>query len=321
MSVLVLNAGSSSLKFMIQKGNKATRGLIEAIGSPACKMTIPAFSLEHNLPNATMKEGLHEALSALQVKNLDAVGHRVVHGGVKFKGPAKIDDDVIKTISDLIPLAPLHNPSALAGIQASLEAFPDVQDKNVACFDTMFHTTMPPVAYTYALPYELSERLGIRRYGFHGLSVEYVYERAIRILGGDLERFGAEHHPPWGRMVVSHLGAGCSATAVQMGKSIDTTMGLTPLDGLVMGTRAGSIDPGLFAYIHQQTGMSDEEITNILNKQSGLLGVSGVSSDMRDIMERMKTGSVEERARFLKKNVKIYKNSHQNHGISTFFSF
>eukprot|EP00927_Polykrikos_kofoidii_P022853 TRINITY_DN21208_c0_g1_i1.p1 TRINITY_DN21208_c0_g1~~TRINITY_DN21208_c0_g1_i1.p1 ORF type:complete len:394 (+),score=57.88 TRINITY_DN21208_c0_g1_i1:62-1243(+) len=284
MSILVLNAGSSSLKFMVSRASRSPlRGQIEGVGTSLCRMIFQ--KKETLMPNASMGAALSHTLSLLPLGDIQGVGHRVVHGGPFFDGPAIVDENTKSKIKDLYALAPLHNPACMAGIDAALEALPRLANRNVACFDTAFHSTLSPVARTYAVPWEMARDLGIRRYGFHGLSVEYVYGRACEILHLNPER---------AHMLVCHLGAGCSITAVNSGKSVDTTMGLTPLDGLVMSTRAGAVDPGLYSYIHAQTGLSESEITDILNKKSGLRGVSGVSGDMRVILDRARNSEDEE---------------------------
>lgn len=284
MSVLVLNAGSSSLKFMVcQNTKKALRGRIEKIGSASCRMIFDNQTTA--MPNASMATALTQALKVLPLDDIQGVGHRVVHGGMDFTGPVLVTEGTLEKIRQLIPLAPLHNPGSLAGIEAVRQALPNLADRNVACFDTAFHSTMPPVAYTYAVPWQMARDLSIRRYGFHGLSVEYVCQRACELLG---------LNPRASHILVCHLGAGCSATAVKDGVSVDTSMGLTPLDGLVMGTRTGSVDPGLLSYIKARTDMGDEEITSLFNNESGLLGVSGTSSDMRTVLEKATSGATQE---------------------------
>ncbi|MCD6357745.1 MAG: acetate kinase, partial [Thermoproteales archaeon] len=208
------------------------------------------------------------------------VGHRVVHGGEKYAKPVVIDEDVMRTIEELSILAPLHNPANLAGIRGAMKAFKDAV--HVAVFDTAFHATLPEEAYLYAIPYELYEKYRIRRYGFHGISHEYVARRAAEILGRPLEEL---------RIITLHLGNGASAAAVKYGKSVDTSMGLTPLEGLVMGTRSGDIDPAIFYFLMKQEGMSADEVYELLNKRSGLLGLSGVSNDVRLIWEEFKKGN------------------------------
>lgn len=285
-SVLVLNAGSSSLKFMVSRPDDTIRGQIENIGTPGCRMLLGApGGPKTKLPDYNMGAALSEALKQLPLDDIGAVGHRIVHGGTHFSGPELVTPEAVRKIESLVPLAPLHNPGGLAGISAALEALPHLKDRNVACFDTAFHTTMHPHCYTYAVPWKLAKELGIRRYGFHGLSVEYVFQKVCAEMSWN---------PATAHVLVCHLGAGCSATAVHDGRSVDTSMGLTPLDGLVMGTRAGSVDPGLFSYIAANTDLSEAEITHVLNKESGLKGISGVTSDMRQILDFARTAPEQE---------------------------
>jgi len=206
------------------------------------------------------------------LKEIKAVGHRTVHGADKFSGSVLVNDEVIKTMEACIPLAPLHNPANITGIKAMMHALPGVP--NVGVFDTAFHQTMPQESYIYAIPYELYEEYGIRRYGFHGTSHRYVSEKAAQSLGIKLEQFNC---------ITCHMGNGSSFTAIKNGKSYDTTMGMTPLEGLVMGTRAGDLDAGVFSFLEANAKMSIKDIDNMLNKKSGLLGLSGVSSDMREV--------------------------------------
>ena len=215
------------------------------------------------------------------VSEIDAIGHRVVHGGEKFKESCLITPEVVKAIHDLSPLAPLHNPAAILGIEASYKVFGE--DKpNIAVFDTAFHSTMPPKAYMYAIPYEYYEKYGVRRYGFHGTSHKYVSHRAAEFLEEPIERL---------KLITCHLGNGSSIAAVDQGKVIDTSMGMTPLAGLMMGTRCGDLDPSVVNYLKYNLGITGHELDEILNKKSGLLGVSGVSSDKRDVEEAAKNGN------------------------------
>ena len=262
---LVLNSGSSSIKYQLLDMDDRERlavGIVERIGESSGSVADHA---------AGMRVVLDELQEALDRSNLAAVGHRVVHGGDRFRGPTKIDDEVCDTIRDLIPLAPLHNPANLTLIEAARSAFPDTPQ--VAVFDTAFHQTLPAHAYTYAVPKEWREDLGVRRYGFHGTSHQYVSRRAAELLG---------RRPEEVNMIVLHLGNGASVCAVREGKSVDTSMGLTPLEGLIMGTRSGDLDPAVPAYIARQTGRGAEEIDATLNKESGLLALAG-SNDLRDI--------------------------------------
>jgi acetate kinase len=288
MHILVLNSGSSSVKFQLRENNTLTcKGLIERIGEPLGAIKISTsngnkLDKEINLPDHTF--ALQELLRILvspelgvlaTLSDIDAVGHRVVHGGEDYSDSVLIDDEAIKTIDQLSALAPLHNPPNLKGIQACKEIMPGVPQ--VAVFDTAFHATMPPVAYMYPLPRELYERFKIRRYGFHGTSHRYVHGRARALAG-------LEGKPS--RVITAHLGNGCSITAIRDGKVIDTSMGFTPLGGLVMGTRPGDIDASLPCYLHDQ-GIHPKEIRNMLQKKSGLMGLSGgLSNDMRVLLEQ-----------------------------------
>ena len=214
------------------------------------------------------------------MKEIDAVGHRVVHGGEKFAKSVVITDEVMQAIEECTPLAPLHNPANIIGIKACQELMPGVP--MVAVFDTAFHQTMPPVAYTYALPYEYYEKDKVRRYGFHGTSHKYVSQRAADMLGKPIEQL---------KLISCHLGNGSSVTAIDGGKSVDTSMGFTPLAGLPMGTRSGDIDAGILEYLMNKYGMDIKEMVNVLNKKSGVMGVSGVSSDFRDLEEAFEQGN------------------------------
>jgi acetate kinase len=286
--VLVLNSGSSSVKFALitaDTGERVWGGLAEKVGT--------AGAVLHVLhpPDATEEEALPDgSRSAVIARILDrapallGAGHRVVHGGDRFSASVLIDDEVIAAIRSFAPLAPLQNPADLEGIETIRAAQPGLPQ--VAVFDTAFHQTMPPAAYRYAVPEEWYTRHGVRRYGFHGTSYRFVAERAAVMLG---------KRPGEVRLVTAHLGNGCSAAAIRDGVSVDTTMGLTPLEGLVMGTRSGDVDPGVFGYMAGQTGQSAEELTDVLNKRSGLLGLSGVSNDMRTVQDAAARG--DERAR------------------------
>ena len=263
MRVLVVNAGSSSLKMRVLEGMQVTA---------ARDLASDADGFD--------REGLAEFLRDRQV---DAVGHRVVHGGIKFTAPTRLDDDVVKQLRDLTDLAPLHQPKSLAGVDAVGALLPDVPA--VACFDTAFHATLPEAASTYALPLEWRQRWDVRRYGFHGLSHAYAARRAAEIVG----------RPPGElRVVVCHLGAGASLCAVDAGRSVDTTMGFTPLEGLVMATRSGSVDPGLVLWLQEHAGLTEHEVAETLEHRSGLLGLGG-SKDMRDLLDRAELGVVRAR--------------------------
>jgi acetate kinase len=288
MNVLVLNCGSSSAKFAVinTSGQELISGIAQRLGSAHAsldwkingqKQSKDLHRADHDLALRAVVELLKEAKLA---DNLAGVGHRVVHGGAKFSGSRAITAEVIEKIKECIPLGPLHNPPNLLGIQISMELFPKLPQ--VGVFDTAFHQTMPPSAFLYAVPWEWYEQYEIRRYGFHGTSHRFVSEQTIKQLGLDPNDSG---------VITAHLGNGCSCAAVKNGKSVDTTMGLTPLEGVVMGTRSGSIDPAIIAHMSKVLGKSADEITDILNKRSGLLGVSGLSNDMRTLHEAAVAGN------------------------------
>lgn len=283
-NVLAINAGSSSLKFQLLQMPQEiilAKGLVERIG-----LADSIFTMEYDnskdkftddIPNheAAVKKLLEALTSSGVIQSLEdikAVGHRIVHGGEKFSDSVKLTDEVIKIIDEVSELAPLHNPANLTGIMAFKDILPNVP--MVAVFDTAFHQTMPESSYLYSLPYEYYEKYGIRKYGFHGTSHKYVSERASQLIGVPLEQL---------RLISCHLGNGASITAIQNGKSLDTSMGFTPLAGVTMGTRSGNIDPALIPYIMEKTGQSAFEVTEVLNKESGMLALSGFSSDLRDI--------------------------------------
>ncbi|MBQ4877182.1 acetate kinase [Pseudoalteromonas luteoviolacea] len=287
--VLVLNCGSSSLKFAIIDSSSAKEhlsGLAERLGeeSPQIKYKVNGQKHIISLSNGDAHEvainKLVELVKSLKLdQQLVAVGHRVVHGGEHFTKSALIDNTVLEAIKQTATLAPLHNPANLLGIEAATEAFSTLPQ--IAVFDTAFHQTMDATAFLYALPYKLYEQHSIRRYGFHGTSHYFVSAQAIEQLGlADKSS----------KIVTAHLGNGCSVCAVKDGKSVDTSMGLTPLEGLVMGTRSGDIDPGLFAYLVNQLGYSAAQIDTLLNKESGLLGISELSNDCRTIEENASQG-------------------------------
>jgi len=288
MWTLVLNCGSSSVKFALihpETGEQALSGLAERLGRPDARMVLRRGDekTESTHPDASYPEAfalLLAELSRLELRDaVSVIGHRVVHGGENFSAPALVTPAVLESIRACVPLAPLHNPANVAGIEAALQAFPGVPQ--VAVFDTAFHQTMPPVAYRYAVPEEWYRRYAVRRYGFHGTSHAYVAQEAARMLGRPLHELN---------LVTAHLGNGCSVAAVVGGRSVDTSMGLTPLEGLVMGTRSGDIDGGMHDYLARQSGLSLEEITAALNRQSGLLGLSGLGSDMRELEEAAGAG-------------------------------
>lgn len=282
MPVLVLNAGSSSLKYQLvvpETAEVQAKGVIERIGEPGSP------TADHAAAMQTMQKDLAAEGVDLDAVGLRAVGHRVVHGGPDFSDPTIIDDDVLNEIKDLIPLAPLHNPGAVSGIEAARAEF-DVP--HVAIFDTAFFNTLPAAAATYAIPRDLAQTYRIRRYGFHGTSHHYVSQAAAELVGRDLSELN---------QIVLHLGNGCSASAVRGGVAIDTSMGLTPLQGLVMGTRSGDVDPGLHTFLHNELGMTIAEIDTLLNKQSGLKGMAGVN-DFRELEERRGAGDEAARLAF-----------------------
>lgn len=262
--VFIVNSGSSSIKYQLidlDTDKPVVDGIIERIGEPG---EVP----DHE---AGMKRVLVETIGT--DRDIVGVGHRVVHGGPYFSEATVITDEVERLIEEVSSLAPLHNPANLLGIRAARAALPDVP--HVAVFDTAFHQTLPPEAYTYAIDREIAKRYRVRRYGFHGTSHQYVANEAARFLGRPVEEL---------RIIVLHLGNGASATAIRGGKSIDTSMGLTPLEGLVMGTRSGDIDPGVVFHLRRQADMDVDEIDDLLNKRSGLLGLTG-TGDMRDVQE------------------------------------
>ncbi len=287
MNVLVINAGSSSLKYQLlnpETEQVLAKGLCERIGIDG-KFTYKADGKQAikaaDVAMPTHSEAIKAVLDALvdaengvvgSMKEIDAVGHRVVHGGEKFAKSVLITDEVMAAIEECNPLAPLHNPANIIGIKACQELMPGTP--MVAVFDTAFHQTMPEVAYTYALPYEYYENDKVRRYGFHGTSHKYVSGRAAAMLGKKPEEL---------KLVSCHLGNGSSVTAVDCGKSVDTSMGFTPLAGLPMGTRCGDIDAGIMEYLMKKYDMGIAEMLNVLNKKSGVQGISGVSSDFRDL--------------------------------------
>ena len=295
MNVLVINAGSSSLKYQLlnpETEQVLAKGLCERIGIDG-KFTYKADGKQAikaaDVAMPTHSEAIKAVLDALvdadngvvaSMSEIDAVGHRVVHGGEKFAKSVLITDEVMAAIEECNPLAPLHNPANIIGIKACQSLMPSTP--MVAVFDTAFHQTMPPVAYTYALPYEYYENDKVRRYGFHGTSHKYVAQRAAAMLGKPIEQL---------KLISCHLGNGSSVTAVDCGKSVDTSMGFTPLAGLPMGTRCGDIDAGIMEYLMNKYGMDIKEMLNIMNKKSGVLGVSGVSSDFRDLEAAGKEGN------------------------------
>jgi acetate kinase len=289
--VLVLNSGSSSVKFALLapgSGERVLDGEAEEVGTPEAVLRIrksPADPVTEPLPGATHQTVIAAILDRLAdagpaAGQPVAAGHRVVHGGDRFTASVLVDAEVIAAIRAFIPLAPLQNPANLAGIEAVRDARPGLPQ--VAVFDTAFHQTMPPAAYRYAIPEDWYARHGVRRYGFHGTSHRYVAGQAAVLLG---------RPPSELRLVTAHLGNGCSAAAVRDGVSVDTTMGLTPLEGLVMGTRSGDVDPGMFGYLAGRTGLGIDQLTDTLNTGSGLLGLSGLGYDMREIQASAAAGN------------------------------
>lgn len=296
MKILVINAGSSSLKYQLidMDGEQVVaKGLCERIGLDG-RFTHKTgdgrvVQKEVAMPDHTTAfEQVKQALVSGEGKVIDdlaevtAIGHRVVQGGAKYDKSVRIDEDVLKAVREYEVLAPLHNPACLKGIEAATAAF-GTEIPQVAVFDTAFHQTMPEVAYLWGLPYEFYEKHGVRRYGYHGTSHRFVSKRCFELLG-----------KPDGkgtRIITCHLGNGSSLAAIKDGKVIDTTMGLTPLDGFLMGTRSGAIDPSAVTFIMEKEGLSPEEMDNLMNKKSGMLGISGVSSDDRDITAAMDAGN------------------------------
>lgn len=288
-TVLVVNAGSSSLKYQVldaDTGETSASGVVEKIGGPGrLRHTVGGDTHErevtchdHRSALDTAREALREHGPDLDRVGLFAVGHRVVHGGPRFAEPVVVDDEVVAAIRELVPLAPLHNPANLEGILSARESFPDVPQ--VAVFDTAFHQTLPPEAHTYAVPAEWRERHRVRRYGFHGTSHRHVSRRTAALIKRD---------PDDCNVIVLHLGNGASACAVQGGRSIDTSMGLSPLEGLVMGTRSGDVDPALGAYLDRVADLDTTAYEEALNKGSGLQGLAGVS-DLRELEQRRADG-------------------------------
>ncbi len=282
--VIAINAGSSSLKFQLfEMPNEEviTKGLIERIGLKDSIFTISVNGEkveevtdipDHAVAVKMLLNKLTESGIIKSLEEINGIGHRVVHGGEEFNDSVLITDEVLTKIEELSELAPLHNPANITGIRAFQQVLPNVPA--VAVFDTAFHQTMPESSFLYSLPYEYYKEYGIRKYGFHGTSHKYVSERAAELLGRPLEQL---------RLISCHLGNGASIAAIEGGKSIDTSMGFTPLAGVTMGTRSGNIDPALIPFIMEKTGNNADEVLDILNKKSGMLGVSGFSSDLRDI--------------------------------------
>jgi len=294
MKILVINCGSSSLKcrlFDMETEKALAKGLVECIGEAqgarlvyedggadvdgAVDAPDHESALKRMLDHLTDSE--HGVVRSLD--DIDAVGHRVVHGGEAFVESARITDEVVASVEEQAPLAPLHNPPNLVGIHAALRVLPNVP--HVAVFDTAFHQTMPAHAFTYGIPYQYYENYRVRRYGFHGTSHKFVARRAAEMLDKPFREFTG---------ITCHLGNGCSMAAIKNGKSVDTSMGLTPLEGLLMGTRSGDIDPAIVLFLSRETGLGLDEVDSLLNRKSGLLGVSGLSNDMRALFKAAKGG-------------------------------
>ncbi|MGM0410128.1 MAG: acetate/propionate family kinase [Bacillota bacterium] len=295
MKILVLNSGSSSIKYQLfnmENETVLTKGVVERIGidnsflefenkdseERKIESEIPDHSTGIKLVVDTLLDGEYGVLNSMD--EITAVGHRVVHGGEKFANSTLITDEVIKKMEDVSDLAPLHNPPNLAGIKVCKELMPETPQ--VGVFDTAFHQSMPKRSYIYAIPYEYYEKHGIRRYGFHGTSHKFVASQAAEMMGENEKDL---------KIITCHLGNGASVAAVDGGESVDTSMGLTPLEGLVMGTRSGDIDPAIIPFLMKKENLDADEVDNILNKESGLLGVSGVSNDSRDVKEAAKEGN------------------------------
>lgn len=290
--IIAINAGSSSLKFQLfemPSEDVITKGIVERIGIKDSIFTISVNGEKikevSEIPNHDVAvQILLDKLTTLGIiqslDEIEGVGHRVVHGGEEFNDSVLITEEVLTKIEELSELAPLHNPANLTGIRAFQRVLPNVP--SVAVFDTAFHQTMPENSFLYSLPYEYYKKYGIRKYGFHGTSHKYVSQRAAEMLGRPVEHL---------RLISCHLGNGASIAAIEGGKSIDTSMGFTPLAGVTMGTRSGNIDPALIPYIMEKTNKNADEVLNVLNKESGMLGVSGFSSDLRDIEDEAEKGN------------------------------
>ena len=295
MKTLVINCGSSSLKYQLidmSTEKCMVQGLVERIGIEGSVLTQKVEGKDKYVINTEIKnhkDAIKLVLEALidpvhgVIKSMDeisAVGHRVVHGGEKYSDSVLINDEVLQSIKDCIVLAPLHNPPNVIGIEACKELMPNTP--MVAVFDTAFHQTMPKHSYICPLPYDLYQKYGIRKYGFHGTSHKYVSNKVAKVMGRDIKDL---------KIVTCHLGNGCSLAAVKNGKSVDTSMGFTPLAGVMMGTRSGSIDPSVISFLIEQHGYTIEEVDELLNKKSGVLGISGVSSDFRDVLAAAESGN------------------------------
>ena len=294
MKVLVVNCGSSSIKYQlydISAQRAVAKGIVGNIGEEDSYLEhqVDEQVFRQAIPIQNHRSGFDIIINTLlnkergvisEISDVCAVGHRIAHGGSDFTESTLLTEDVVKKIEKIIPLAPLHNPANLLGVSEAKRLLPDVP--HVAVFDTTFHQTMPPRAYLYALPYEYYEKYRIRRYGFHGTSCRYVSRQAAKLLGKPIENL---------KMIICHLGNGVTLAAVDGGKSIDTSMGFTPLEGLMMGTRAGDIDPGVIFHLYRESGLSIDQIDSLLNRESGLLGISGISNDMRKIVDEANNGN------------------------------
>jgi len=295
MKVLVINCGSSSLKYQVLDMTDETllaKGLVERIGMDGSVINHTKTGQDKivtEVPMKDHKDAIAQVLAAVQdknhgvVKNMDeigAVGHRVVHAGEMYAESVLITESVVQALEDCIELAPLHNPPNLLGIAACKELMP--KTPMVAVFDTAFHQTMPPQSYLYALPYEYYEKYRVRRYGFHGTSHKYVAQKAAQMMSVNINDL---------KLITCHLGNGASVTAIKHGRVVDTSMGFTPLEGLVMGTRSGDLDPAIVNYIKEKEGLTDSQVNDVLNKKSGVLGISGVSSDFRDLETAVNDGN------------------------------
>lgn len=295
MNILVINCGSSSLKYQLldmDTNNPLAKGLVERIGLPGAILTHRPLGGEKEVLTAEIpdhKVAIELVLAALTnpeygvvptLTEIAAVGHRVVHGGEKFSESVVVTEAVMEALEECVELAPLHNPPNIAGIRACQNLMPDVPQ--IAVFDTAFHQTMPPYAYLYGLPYEMYEKYKIRKYGFHGTSHKYVSQRAAVLLQKPISELN---------LISCHLGNGSSITAIKGGKSLETSMGFTPLEGLMMGTRSGDLDPAIVSYIQTKEHLTSEQVNDFLNKKCGVLGVSGVSSDFRDIEDAAAEGN------------------------------
>lgn len=294
MKILVVNCGSSSLKYQLinmQDEKILAKGLVERIGIEGSILTHRVNDNKYTIeqPMKDHKVAIKLVLDALinkehgvicEMSEISAVGHRVVHGGEKYASSVLIDENVMKALEECVKLAPLHNPPNIIGINACRELMPCTP--MVAVFDTAFHQTLPEYAYMYALPYELYTKYGVRKYGFHGTSHKFVSEVASEMMGKDIKNL---------KIITCHLGNGASITAINGGKSVDTSMGFTPLEGVAMGTRCGNIDPAIVPFLMKEANMSSSEVDNLMNKKSGVLGVSGVSSDFRDIGKAAEEGN------------------------------